>query len=415
MKKILMIDDNKMLITLLAKKISNSLGFAVDTAFSFGEAKARLSEDSDYFMCFTELNLADAPNGEILDFLLQKSLRVVVLTANNDKVLKESCLKKDILTYLYKESDSCLEQITTLLSLIDKHQNEKVILAMSKLPERNELKKVLRLRLFDVLACAHGEEALNYLSDNEDTRLIICDSQMPAIDANGLIAEVKERYPKNDIDFIILGEKDESVEAEFINESVGEFITKPFGKELFNARLNKYLKVRDTLGLLKNFADIDLQTGAKKTNALRNEIEDYLRDIEKTDEEFALGVLQIDDLQGINDEYGANVSQMMMKSAAQEALKGTMGRDIVGLLGADKLCILLKNTRKEFAVKIFANLRAQIKSKSVFVSLDELYFSVCVGVACGKAGVSLNELLDKANNALVLAQNAGKDRTEVCF
>lgn len=415
MKKILMIDDNKMLITLLAKKISNSLGFAVDTAFSFADARALLDEGNEYFVCFAELNLADSPNGEILDFLLQKSLRVAVLTANNDKALKEACLKKDILAYLYKESDSCLEQMRALMTLLDKHQNEKIILAMSKLPERNELKKALRLRLFNVLACAHGEEALNYLNDNDDTKLIICDAQMPVIDGATLINEVKERYPKADIGFIILGEKDESVEAEFLNENVGEFITKPFGKELFNARLDKYLKARDTLGLLKIFVDLDPQTGAKKANAFKNEVEDYLRDIEKTDEEFTFGVVQIDDLQGINDEYGANVSQMMMKSAANEAIKAIMGKDIVGLIGTDKLGILLKDTKSEWGGKIFANIRAQIKNKSVFVSLDELYFSVCIGLTYGKAGANFNELLNKADNALKIAQGNGKDRVEVCF
>lgn len=415
MKKILIIDDDKMLMALLAKKISHTLGFAVNTARSFAEAQALLGENDEYLMCFTEFSLNDAPNGEVLDFLLQKSLRVAVLTANNDKTLKENCLKKDILAYIYKESDSCLEQMITLVRLLDEHQNDKLILAMSKLSERNELKKILRLRGFDVLACAHGEEALNYLSDNEDTKFIICDAKMPVIDAKGLMAEVKERYPKADIAFVILGEKDESAEAEFLNENVGEFITKPFGKELFNARLDKYLKTRDTLGLLKIFADIDLQTGAKNTNALKNEFDDYMREIRNSNEEFAFGVLEIDDLQGIVEEYGTNVSQAMMKSAAQEALKATMGKDIVGLLNTERLCIILKGRNSEVAMKTFANLSAQIKSKSVLVSLDELYFSVCIGVSFGKGANSFNELLNKAEKALTIAQGNGKDRVEVCF
>lgn len=415
MKKILIVDNDKMLITLLAKKISNSLGFAVDTASSFADAKILLDEGNEYLLCFVELKLNDALNGEILDFLLEKSLRVVVLTANNDAKIKEECLQKDILAYLYKENDSCVEQMIGLIKRLNEHQGEKVILAMSKIAERNELKKALRLRLFNVLSCAHGEEALNYLSDNEDTRLIICDAKMPVIDAKDLMAEVKERYPRANIDFIILGEKDESLEAEFLNENVGEFITKPFGKELFNARIDKFLKTIDTVKLVDLFKDLEPQTGAKNTLALKNEFEDYTRDIVGTAEEFAFAFLEIDDLQGINEEYGSFVVQAMMKVAAQEALKATMGKDIIGHLSVDRLCIVLKNTNNEAAIKTLSTIRKHIKEKSVLISLDELYFSVCIGVSFGKAGNSFNELSAKASKALVMAQNGGKDRVEVCF
>lgn len=414
MKKILILDDDKMLITLLAKKISNSLGFGVDTAFSLDEARALLSEGNEYLICFAEPNLA--PNSsEILDFLLAQSLRLAVLTANNDKKLKEQCLQKDILAYLYKESSFCVEQMLHLIKMLDEHQNEKVILAMSKINERNELKKALNLRLFNVLVCAHGEEALNYLADNEDVRLIICDAKMPVIDAAGLIAEVKEQYPRSDIDFIILGEKDEGLEAEFLNENVSEFITKPFGKELFNARLDKYLKTKDSFKMLELFKDLEPQTGAKNSYGLKNEFEDYLRDNAQMNEEFAFAFLEIDDVQGIKEEYGSKVSQMMMKVATQEALKATMGKDIVGHLNPQRLCIVLKDTSNEAAIKVLSTIRKNIREKSVLVSLDELYFSVCIGVSFGRGAVSFNELSTKASKALVLAQNGGKDRVEVCF
>ena len=415
MKRILIVDDNKMLITLLAKKISNSLGFVVNTAFSFSEARALLDEDDKYLICFTESSLKDAPNGEILDFLLEKALRVAVLTANNDKMFKQQCFQKDILAYLYKEHDTCVEQMISLIQLLDTHQNEKIILAMSKLPERNELKKALRLRLFNVLACAHGEEALNYLSDNEDTKLIICDAKMPVIDAKSLMTEVKQRYPRADIAFIILGEKDDELEAEFLNDNAAEFITKPFSKELFHARVNKYLKALDTLKLLKVFTDLDPQTGAKNAHALKNEVDDYLRDIKNTDEEFAFAFLEIDDLQSINEEYGSNVTQMMIKTAATEVLKETMGKDIVGHLSFERLCIVLKNRSNEVAMRIFSTIRTHIKEKAVLVSLDELYFSVCIGITFGKATDSFSELVAKASDALAIAQGNGKDRVEVCF
>ena len=54
-KKILIIDDNKMLGKLLAKKIQMTLDYEVDIAFSFAEAKELMN--NDYFLSFVDLCL----------------------------------------------------------------------------------------------------------------------------------------------------------------------------------------------------------------------------------------------------------------------------------------------------------------------------------------------------------------------
>lgn len=60
-KKILLIDDNKMLGKLLAKKIQTTLNHEVDIVFSLAEVKALPNDE--YFLTFADLCLPDAPNG----------------------------------------------------------------------------------------------------------------------------------------------------------------------------------------------------------------------------------------------------------------------------------------------------------------------------------------------------------------
>ncbi len=410
MKKILIIDNDAMLMKLLAKKISNTLGFEVDTLAS---ADVSGVDSGEYLLCFAEPSLAGA-NGELLDALIAQKLCVVALSANGEKAFRAECLKKDILAFLHKENPLCVEQMLALISSISEHSGEKVILAMSKLNERNELKKVLNLRGFKVLGAAHGEEALNYLEDNADTRLIICDAIMPVIDAKGLMDEVKESYPRAKIDFIVLGEKDDSAEAEFLSLNVGEFITKPVSKELLNARLDKFFRAKDEQKLLQIFSDFEPKTGAKNNLALKNDFDDYLKEL-ANGEEFAFAVLEIDDLQGFKDEYGEGVGVELVKTAVRAALDECQGRDIVGHISFERICIVLKRRNQEACVKILSTIRERIKARSVLVSLDELYFSVCIGATFGKSGASFNELLKKAENALKLAHTAGKDRVELCF
>ena len=416
MKRILIIEDNKMLAKLLAKKISGSLGFEVDLAFSLADTTTLLEDESNaYFICFADLCLPDAPNGEIVDYLIAKALPTVVLTASNDNATKELFMGKDILNYIYKESESCVEQIISAIKLLDEHHKEKVILALSKISERNEIKNILNLRLFDVLVCAHGEEALNYLNDNADTSLIICDAKMPVIDSLALLNQVREKYSKTELGVIVLGDKDDNLEAELLNSQANEFIHKPFNKELFNARLDKYLRAMSDFKLMSVFKDLEPLTGAKNSMALKNNFDDYLKDIEGTAEEFAFAFLDIDNLKSINDEYGYHIGNLMLKTAVCETLNEIMGKDIVGHFSSEKICIVLKNTSSEKAIKVLSSVRVNIRNKGVLVSLDEVFFTVSIGVSFGNAGSSFNELVSKANEALNLAKENGRDRVEVCF
>lgn len=412
MKKILIVDNDEMLMKLLAKKISKSLGFEVDTTSSAADIRALASDD--YLLCFAEWNFT-SQNGDLLDFLLSQNFRVVLVSANNDKNFKQECLKKDILAFLHKENALCVEQMLLLIKNVSAHQNEKLILAMSKLNERNELKKMLNLWGFKVLAAAHGEEALSYLADNVDTKLIVCDAKMPVIDAFALMSEVRENYAESNIDFIVLNEKDESVEAEFLNANASEVLTKPFGKELFNARLEKFFKAKEQQKLVEIFADFEPKTGAKTTLALKNDFDDYLREIKNLGEEFAFALVEIDDLQAYKDEYGVSVSDELIKSVVKAARDECLGKDIVGHISFERICIVLKSRSQELAMRVLNTICENIKARSVLVSLDEVFFSVCMGVSFGKSQNSFNELNKKAENALKIAQTSGKDRIELCL
>ncbi len=412
--KILIIDDNKMLTKLLAKRLNNIFGFGVDVAFSFTEAVSLLENSQDYFVCFADLCLPDALNGEVVDFLLEKSLLVVVLTANSDEKIKQKFLDKDIFSYIYKESSTCIDQIISTIELLNSFQKLKVILAMSNLNERTYIKNLLALRKFQVLVAAHGEEALSYLNDNTDTNLIICDAKMPVIDGLDLLASIRESYPKTQLGLIVLGDKNDSLEVSFLRGGANEFIEKPFSKELFNARLDRYLQEKKDQLLMSNFNDLEPLTGIKKSFYFKNEVKDYIND-KADDEDFAFAIIDIDNLGSINSEYGFNIGDELIKNTTKFITDEIYGRDLVGHFSRDKICVLLKNTSKEQAIRIFSSIRTNVKNHAILVSLDELFFTISIGVTFPSANTSYEELIKKALDALALAKNNGKDRVEVCF
>ncbi|ELZ2673079.1 diguanylate cyclase [Campylobacter upsaliensis] len=411
MRKILLIDDNKMLSKLLAKKIQNTLNYEVDIAHTMAEAIAMLN--NDYFLSFVDLCLPDAMNGEIVDVVADK-IPTIVLTASNDTNKREEFMHKNILDYIFKESDTCVDQILDAISTLSYYAKTKVILAMAKLPERNEIKKFLSQRLFKVLAAAHGEEALLYLEDNDDTKLIIADAKMPVVSGEELLAEIRTKYNDDDLGVILLGEKDDVAEARVLKNGANDYLIKPLLKELFNCRLDRVLNYMQDKKFIKTYNNLDHTSGLKDHYTFRSEVEDYLNDIAGGEQEFAFAFLDIDELKSINDEYGFEIGDSIIKICADEMIAETKGRDILGRYSAEKFGILLKNISQERALKILSRIRVNIKNAGILINLDELFFTASLGVVFANSGAKLDDLVEKASKALSAAKNNGKDRIEVC-
>lgn len=411
MRKILLIDDNKMLGKLLAKKIQNTFNYEVDIAHTMAEAIAMLN--NEYFLSFVDLCLPDAMNGEIVDVVADK-IPAIVLTASNDTNKREEFMHKNILDYIFKESDTCIDQILDAISTLSYYAKTKVILAMAKLPERNEIKKFLSQRLFKVLVAAHGEEALLYLEDNDDTKLIIADAKMPVVSGEELLAEIRTKYNDDDLGVVLLGEKDDVAEARVLKNGANDYLIKPLLKELFNCRLDRVLNYMQDKKFIKTYNNLDHTSGLKDHYTFRSEVEDYLNDIANEEQEFAFAFLDIDELKSINDEYGFEIGDSIIKICANEMIAETKGRDILGRYSAEKFGILLKNISQERALKILSRIRVNIKNAGILINLDELFFTASLGVVFANSGAKLDDLVEKATKALSAAKDNGRDRIEVC-
>lgn len=414
-RKILIIDDNKMLTKLLAKKIQATLAIGVDIAFDMAEGKQLLKEN-EYFAAFVDLCLPDAPQGEIVDYVLSKKLPTIVLTGSNDTKTRKDFMGKDIIDYIYKESDLCISRILDAITRLFKNEKTKVILAMAKAPTRAAIKTNLTNELFTVMAAAHGEEALNYLSENPDTKLIICDANMPVVDGEGLLDEVRSKYTKSQLGVIIAGEKDDELEARLFSKGVSDYLISPVEKEALNCRINNCIDHMYSLSLIEDYSvHIDLLTGLKDEDGFYANAYEYFSYL-KAKEEFAIGVIDIDKLEDINEDYGYENGDKVIKAAARGIKNEIKGSDIAARMNDNRFVVILRNVTNKEAVKIFSCIRVGIKQSPVVVSLDELYYTVSIGITFSNVdNTDINALVEEASQALTAAKDNGRDRLELCI
>ncbi len=409
MKKILIVEDNKSLSKLIAQKISQNIDFEIDIAYSLKEAQAFVDKSKDYFIALLDLNLPDAPNGEVVDYMLKKKIPSVVLTANKDKKIKDEILKKDIIDYIYKGNMDDVNYIFQLIERLLKNTKHKVMVVDDSIVMRSKIKRILELQMYKVLSAAHGEEALVYIDDNPDIKLVLTDYNMPVIDGYELTKKLREEYSK--VQMSIIGTSandDDMLSSKFLKAGANDFVALPFTKEELVCRVNNSIETLEYIENLSDDRNRDFLTGVRNKRSFYEELSQYMHECQSSGEEFAVAMIDIDDFSNIDDTY----SDMAIKELVRLIYENIKVTDMVGRFGGEEFCVLLKNIDKNSAVGRFVRLRLKISKNILNIDNHKINYTVSTGVtfSCDEG---VEEMLNQVDVALYKAKDGGQNRVEI--
>ena len=130
-------------------------------------------------------------------------------------------------------------------------------------------------------------------------------------------------------------------------------------------------------------------------------------------EHVALAVVDTDDFKTVNDTFGHQVGDRLLRSHAQ-TLAGSLPSDaIVSRYGGDEFVIALPRMSAEGALILLEEVRVYL---AAHVPIDELAapISITVGIAARPPhGSSLDELLRAADGAMYRAKHEGRNRVAI--
>ena len=409
-EKILLVEDNKALSKLVKRKMENNLDFDVIQSYSLKETNNILKKNNDFFIALLDLNLPDAPDGEIVDLVLSYNIPSIVLTGTIDDYIREKMLKKGVIDYIYKSNMEDVNYIFFLIKRLSKNRDIKLMVVDDSQMIRKQIKEILQKHMFKVLVAAHGEEALNYLEENKDIELILTDYNMPVIGGLELTRQIREKYNKQQLAIISLtGSNEHLISAKFLKSGANDFINKPFSNEELICRINNTLEAQEQIELLSKFANNDFLTGLYNRRYFFDHINDFLHN----NNQYAIAMLDIDHFKKINDQYGHDVGDMVLKKLSVILKNNTKGLDIVARFGGEEFCIALANVDEKTAIGFFVKLKNIISKEKVVFENNFINCTVSIGIIMSNKKENIEKLIQKADNALYKAKNNGRNRIEI--
>lgn len=410
MEKILIVEDNKTLAKLIARKIKETLKIEVDIAYTLKEAKLFLNAYR-YFVTLLDLNLPDAPNGEVVDYVLSKKQHAIVLSGNIDQAFRKKILQKDIIDYVTKGGMHDINYIIHTIDRIMKNRLHKILVVDDSMVIRQHMKSLLENLFFKVISVAHGEEALNILELNPDISLVVTDYHMPVMDGLELTHQIRKIYKKDELSIIALSANDNSeINALFLKHGANDYITKPFSKEEFSCRINNTIESLENLNLVKNHANRDFLTGLYNRRYFFLDMHQYIDEINNDQEKYAVAMVDIDFFKKVNDTYGHEIGDKVIVHLSEILTSATNHKDLVARFGGEEFCIVLKNVNKEKAENIFERLRVEVEKTALYLEDDkEVRFTISIGVTMSNED-SIENTINQADMMLYKAKQEGRNR-----
>jgi diguanylate cyclase (GGDEF)-like protein len=120
-------------------------------------------------------------------------------------------------------------------------------------------------------------------------------------------------------------------------------------------------------------------------------------------------VIDIDDFKFFNKKYGHHFADYILKAIASKIKSQIRGMDIIGRFGGDEFIIVSFSSQDEFL-----SLAKRIKNNvsTVRVKDKTLDVSVSIGISEMKMDDSLDKVIKRAEEALVMAKQKGGNRVD---
>ncbi|MBU0631960.1 diguanylate cyclase [bacterium] len=409
MHRILIVEDNKTLAKLIAKKLTSRLDFEIDVAFSMQEAKL-FTKKYEYFIALLDLNLPDAPNGEIVDYMLSKNIRSIVLTGNVDKELRKTILQKEVIDYIKKDGVENIDYIIATIMRLFKNQNHKVLIVDDSMVFRNQMQKMVKNLFFNVYSVAHGEEALGMLQTHPDIKIVLTDYNMPVMDGLSLTKEIRKTHSKNELSIIALSSnQDDEITALFLKNGANDYIYKPFSKEEFSCRLNNTIEALENIDMITHNATRDFLTGVYNRRYFYQHATEYFDTAKENAQSFGIAIIDIDDFKKINDKFGHEAADKVIVHLSRVLTTNVDINDIVAKFGNEEFCVLFKDTSTHEIMEKLQSIRHKVENSYVKENDTEISFTLSIGV-CTSSEDTLQEMVNTADMLLYNAKNSGTNQ-----
>lgn len=271
----------------------------------------------------------------------------------------------------------------------------------------------------DVLAHSDPMTALTAVAENP-CDLMIVSLSLTGADGLRLCSQVRALERTRHTPIVILVEPgDEARLLRGLELGVNDYLIRPVERHELLARVRTQIKrkrhgdfLRSTLEESVELAITDGLTGLFNRRYMEGHLRTLVRDALATGRRVSVLLADIDHFKHVNDTYGHDVGDTVLREFAQRLRRNTRGVDLACRLGGEEFLVIMPDTDMARAYQVGERLRACIAADPFGIGGDRrIRVTASVGLATLDSAEDTPESMYKrADNALYAAKRRGRNR-----
>ncbi len=209
-----------------------------------------------------------------------------------------------------------------------------------------------------------------------------------------------------------------------INSSVGHFLAveteRANAAELKIADLQEHMEIlereaealRTSMQQEHQRATRDALTGVPNRLAWEERLHFEFERWQRYAAPLALVVVDVDFFKSINDRFGHQTGDRVLRAVATQVARNVRETDFVARYGGEEFVVLLPNTALEAAILVADKLRAHVAACRFQHREDAVNVTVSCGVASFRAGDTTETVFQRADDALYRAKHTGRNNVQ---
>lgn len=277
--------------------------------------------------------------------------------------------------------------------------------------------------LFDnFLQAENGLEGFKVLLNNS-VDVVLCDLEMPGMDGLKFLGMHNAKEELRDIPVIMLtGHEESEKKIKGLEQGASDYITKPFDAGELIARVKVQLKIKSLQDDLKEqnrrleeLSNTDPLTQLANRRFMMQSLEkEYQRSL-RDNSSLSLIMADIDHFKSVNDTYGHQEGDIVLKSVAKIISEQLRDYDLAARFGGEEFAIILPDTALGNAMQVAARVRKKVASLVFHGELRKLKLTISLGVASYPQNIieDINGLIRLADDALYAAKEDGRNKVVI--
>jgi len=290
-------------------------------------------------------------------------------------------------------------------------QATNILLVDDDLAMRRLLGTHLELAGYSVRTAASGDEALAAIEE-ECPDIIITDWEMPGMNGLELCRQIRSQDLPHYVYILFLTVRAAHKEmVEGLHAGADDFVTKPVQRDELLARLHAGARVVELERRLGQMACTDSLTGLYTQRVFYDLLEKEWHRTIRHGLPLSCVMVDVDFFKRVNDVYGHPAGDAVLKQVAAILSDECRASDTLCRYGGEEFCVILPETPEWGAVQWAQRVRERIGSHIVSWEEKSVRVTASFGVAqrCDDTR-SAAQLVDLADQALLCAKRAGRDR-----